>query len=108
MPSPLGTKIRERRLHLELSLERLAELTGSSKSYVWELENREKTPNPSVDKLVKLATALEVTLEFFLTNEATSADSDVLDQAFFRKYQQLDGPKKAKLRKFIDVFNEDD
>ncbi|WP_264086481.1 helix-turn-helix domain-containing protein [Pseudomonas sp. PS1(2021)] len=48
-----------------MSLEQLAVLTDSSKSYLWELENRDK-PNPSLDKVTKIATALNLTPEALL------------------------------------------
>jgi DNA-binding XRE family transcriptional regulator len=38
---PLGDKIRALRKEKKLSLEQLAELTDSSKSYIWELENKD-------------------------------------------------------------------
>ena len=59
MPSPLGDKIRALRKQKKLSLEQLAELTDSSKSYIWELENRD-TRKPSGEKLTRIAQALEV------------------------------------------------
>ena len=54
MPSPLGDKIRALRKQKKLSLEQLAELTDSSKSYIWELENKDD-PKPSADKIGKIA-----------------------------------------------------
>ena len=67
MPSPLGDKIRALRKEKKLSLERLAELTESSKSYIWELENKDD-PKPSAEKIGKIASVLEVTTEFLLTD----------------------------------------
>jgi len=101
MPSPLGDKIRARRTQLEMSLEDLAKLTDSSKGYLWELENRDN-PNPSVDKLTKIAMALGVTSEFLLENSQSTPDQEVLDQAFFRRYQGLDPKAKARLTKFLE------
>ena len=101
MPSPLGDKIRARRTHLELSLEDLAKQTDSSKGYLWELENRDN-PNPSVDKLTKIATALGVTSEFLLESGKSTPDQEVLDQAFFRRYQGLDPKAKARLTRFLE------
>ncbi len=49
MPSPLGEKIRALRKQKKLSLEQLAELTDSSKSYIWELENKDD-PKPSANR----------------------------------------------------------
>ena len=63
MPSPLGDKIRALRKQKKLSLEQLAELTDSSKSYIWELENKDD-PKPSAEKIGKIAAVLEVTTEF--------------------------------------------
>ena len=53
MPSSLGDKIRKHRLEKGYSLDKLAELTDSSKSYLWELENRD-TRKPSGEKLTEL------------------------------------------------------
>ncbi len=50
VPSPLGDKIRALRKQKKLSLEQLAELTDSSKSYIWELENKDD-PKPSAEKI---------------------------------------------------------
>ena len=47
------------------SLDKLAELTESSKSYIWELENRD-TRKPSGEKLTRIARALEVTTDYLL------------------------------------------
>jgi transcriptional regulator with XRE-family HTH domain len=54
MPSALGDKIRAARKALKLSLEDLAEKVSSSKSYMWELENRDE-PNPGADLLMRIA-----------------------------------------------------
>ena len=56
VPSPLGEKIHNLRKLKKLSLDQLAELTDSSKSYIWELENKD-APNPSGEKIAKLAVA---------------------------------------------------
>ena len=40
MVNILGDKIRDLRKEKKLTLDKLAELTGSSKSYIWELENK--------------------------------------------------------------------
>ncbi len=101
MSSPLGDKIRARRTQLEMSLDDLAKETGSSKGYLWELENRDN-PNPSVDKLTKIATALGVTSEFLLESSQSTPDQEVLDKAFFRRYQGLDPKAKARMSKFLE------
>jgi transcriptional regulator with XRE-family HTH domain len=107
MPSPLGDKLRALRQQKKLSLEQLAELTGSSKSYLWELENRDD-PNPSADKLSKLAAALDVTAEFLLSAAHPTPDADVVDEAFFRKYKALPESTKRQIRKILDAWDDDE
>jgi transcriptional regulator with XRE-family HTH domain len=107
MPSPLGEKIRGRRAALEMSLDQLAKLTDSSKGYLWELENRDK-PNPSTDKLTRIAQALGVTAEFLLEPGTASPDEKVEDLAFFRKYQSLDPKDKSKVRKLLEMWDDDE
>lgn len=106
MPSALGDKIRTLRKQKKLSLERLAELTDSSKSYMWELENKD-SPNPSAEKIAKIAAELEVTTEFLMTESATTPGEDVVDAAFFRKYKNLSESDKKKIRKIIDAWEDE-
>ena len=50
MASTFGTRIKELRNKQKLTLEQLAQASGSAKSYIWELENK-NPPRPSADKL---------------------------------------------------------
>ncbi|ABC32351.1 predicted transcriptional regulator [Hahella chejuensis KCTC 2396] len=106
MPSTLGRKLRKLREQQKLSLEQLAMLSGSSKSYLWNLENFESS-NPSVEKIDKIATALKVTSEFLLNGSATTPDQGVIDEAFFRKYKSLPEADKKRLRQIVDVWTEE-
>lgn len=107
MPSPLGDKIRVLRKEKKLSLERLAELTESSKSYIWELENKDD-PKPSAEKIGKIASVLEVTTEFLLTESTTPPGEEVIDEAFFRKYKSMPEGTKKRLRKILDAWDDDE
>ena len=106
MPSSLGDKIRLLRKQKKLSLEQLAELTASSKSYIWELENKDD-PKPSADKIGKIAAVLEVTAEFLLTESSATPDEEVLDEAFFRKFKAMSPPDKKKIRKILDAWEDE-
>ena len=106
MPSPLGDKIRAQRKQKKLSLEQLAELTESSKSYIWELENKDD-PKPSADKIGKIAAVLEVTTEFLLSESTASPGDEVIDEAFFRKYKTMSEPDKKKIRKILDAWEDE-
>ena len=107
MPSPLGDKIRALRKEKKLSLERLAELTESSKSYIWELENKDD-PKPSAEKIGKIASVLEVTTEFLLTESTTPPGEEVIDEAFYRKYKSMPEGTKKRLRKILDAWDDDE
>jgi len=104
VPSSLGNKINALRKEKKLSLDKLAEMTDSSKGYLWELENKDE-PNPSADKLAKLAAALEVTSEYLMAKDVSTPGQEVKDMAFFRKYQSLSDPDKIKLQKILDAFD---
>nr|WP_200874296.1 helix-turn-helix transcriptional regulator [Ferrovum myxofaciens] len=106
VPSPLGDKIRALRKNKRMSLDQLADLTDSSKSYIWELENKDD-PKPSADKIGKIAVALEVTTEFLLTESSVTPDEAVLDEAFFRKFKAMSEPDKKKIRRIIDAWEDE-
>ena len=106
MPSSLGEKIRNQRQLKKLSLEQLAVLTDSSKSYIWELENKDD-PKPSAEKINKIAAELEVTTEFLLTESSATPDEEVLDEAFFRKFKAMSEPDKKKIRKILDAWEDE-
>lgn len=104
MPTPLGEKIRKLRQEKRLSLDQLAALAETSKSYLWELENRD-TANPTLDKVNKIAGVLGVTSEFLFDNRETSPSEEVADRAFFRKYQKLPAETKQKLNEILKVIH---
>ena len=78
MTTSLGAKIKRHRQEKGYSLDKLAELTDSSKSYLWELENRD-TRKPSGEKLTRIAQALEVTTDYLLDDSEEPGDEDGKD-----------------------------
>ncbi|RKT37979.1 helix-turn-helix domain-containing protein [Thiocapsa rosea] len=107
MVTTLGDKIRSLRKEKRLTLDQLAELTGSSKSYIWELENK-TPPRPSAEKLSRIAEKLGVTIEYLLDKEATVSEENAEDAAFYRKYRRMDPATKAKLRSLVDIWEDDE
>lgn len=97
----LGEKIRDLRKAKGMTLEQLAELTDSSKGYIWELENRE-TRKPSGEKLLKIAEALGVTNEFLLDSTKSAPDDTVLKSAFFRKFEKLQPDDQERIMKIVE------
>ena len=103
MATRLGEKLRELRKQRGLTLDKLAELAGLSKSYLWELENRE-SQRPSAEKLTALADALGVAAAYFLEEYVRAPEERPLDEAFFRGYQKLEPDAKEQLRKILNTF----
>jgi transcriptional regulator with XRE-family HTH domain len=105
MPTSIGEKIRRLRREKSLSLEKLGELTESSKSYIWELENK-NPPRPSADKIAKIASVLGVTTEYLVDTREAEPHSNVIDEAFFRKYRNMDAPTKEKIRQIVELWGD--
>lgn len=103
MSTTIGSKINALRKQKGYTLDELAERADSSKSYIWELENKEP-PRPSADKLAKIAKALGVTIDYFIDDEVTPEDAT--DQMFYRKYRNMPEDTKEKIRKMIDLWDD--
>lgn len=106
MPTALGEKIQKLRKEKGLTLEQLADRTESSKSYIWELENK-APPRPSADKLSRIASELGVTMDYLLDREQKITEADATDEMFFRKYRQMDPEVKKKIRKMVELWEEE-
>lgn len=104
-PSSLGRKIKELRKQRGLTLEELASETGSSKSYIWELENK-PVAKPSAEKVGRIASVFGVTPEFLLDESRMEATPGDRDSAFFRKYQAAPTDVKDKITRILDLLDE--
>lgn len=49
-----------------------------------------------------------MTPQFLLESKSANPDEDVIDEAFFRKYKGLSDSDKKKVRKLIDVWDDED
>jgi transcriptional regulator with XRE-family HTH domain len=105
--TPLGEKIRELRKAKGYTLDKLAELAESSKSYIWELENK-NPPRPSADKVAKIAAVLGVTTDYLIDPTETVEVEDATDTAFFRKYRKMGASTKDKIRRMVDLMGEEE
>lgn len=83
------------------TLDELADKAECSKSYIWELENKDP-PRPSAEKLAKIAKALGVTLDYFL-DEAVP-EEDAKDAMFYREYRKQDPETKKRIRQMIKLM----
>ena len=106
MAGHLGDKIKKLRKDQGLTLDKLATKAGLSKSYLWELENRE-SQSPSAEKLASIADALGVSADYFLEDDVREPQEKHLDEAFFRGYKNLDPKDKEQLRKILEAFKKE-
>ena len=81
----------------------MADKAKLSKSYLWELENRE-SQRPSAEKLTALADELGVAASYFIEIDVRAPEERHLDEAFFRGYQTLGSEAKEHLRKILNTF----
>ena len=100
----LREKLRAHRKNLGLSLDELASRAGLSKSYLWELENRDVT-RPSAEKLTKIATELGVTAEYLLDQGADLNDSHI-KEAFYRKFSGLSADDQLRIKDMIEAWGQ--
>lgn len=71
MSEIFGEKLRTRRIEKGLTLEALAEKIGSTKAYVWQLENK-KPAKPSGELLLKLANVLDISAEYLIDDSVST------------------------------------
>lgn len=103
MANLLGDKIRLLRKKKKLTLEALASSAGLSKSYLWELENRD-SQKPSAEKLSSLAQVLGVDVDYFLDMDVRTPEEQHIDNAFFREYKNLSAQEKEQIRSIMAVI----
>ncbi|RTM14416.1 MAG: XRE family transcriptional regulator [Nevskiaceae bacterium] len=105
MPDTIRDRIKTLRKKGKLTLDQLAEQAGLSKSYLWELENRE-LPRPSAEKLAGLAKALDVTVDYLLGGNPAENLEAAEDKAFFREYQAMSPEARARLRRLAKALDD--
>lgn len=103
MTTKLGDKIRTLRKEAQLTLDALANAAGMSKSYLWELENRD-SPRPSAEKLDALAKVLGRPVSYFLEDDEATPEEEHKNEAFFRNYKNLSAEEKELVRTVVDSF----
>ncbi|WP_028489933.1 helix-turn-helix domain-containing protein [Thiothrix lacustris] len=93
-------KLQEARKAKGLTLEELASEVGSTKSYIWALENKDN-PNPSMKLVNDLAKALDVTVEYLVDKQPNNED-----QVFFREYVDLKPETKQQIRSILKALKQ--
>ncbi|MFT9497206.1 helix-turn-helix domain-containing protein [Anaerosolibacter sp.] len=71
----LGDNIRRERKKKKISINNLSKLSGVSLGYLSDLENN-KVSNPTIDKLLKIAYILDVSVDEFFKEDTDSATNE--------------------------------
>ena len=99
----IGHRISELRKDKGMTLEALAEKIGSTKSYIWGLENK-PTIRPSAEKIYQIAVELDTTVEYLLGKSVSDDDNE--SQVFFRNYQNLNSETKKQLNSILKALRD--
>lgn len=99
----IGDRIRDLRKAKKLTLDQLSEAAGISKSYLWELENKDP-PRPSADKLLGVAEALGVTVDYLIGTPDHQDLATAEDTVFFREYQRMSPELREKIRQMAKII----
>lgn len=86
----LQSRIKSLRKGKGLTLDDLASLTESTKSYMWELENKPAI-RPSARKIMNIASALDTTVDYLMDGVSGPDDNEKL---LLRVYRDM--PSKMK------------
>lgn len=100
MSQKFGEKLRKVRTDRKMTLEELADAIGSSKAYVWQLENK-KNAKPSAELLLKISNFLGESPDFFLDDEVSERSERQLEDAFFRKFKNLSDEDKRYIDRLV-------
>jgi transcriptional regulator with XRE-family HTH domain len=105
MKNKTGFKIKKLRKEKKLTLEELANLIDSKKSYVWEMENKPNS-RPSAIMIMKLSKALDITCDYLLNDEVTDLIPDDFDKLCCNLILSLSKNKKKKAYEILKIVKE--
>lgn len=105
MSEKFGEKLRAARVNQRKTLEEVAAAIGSSKAYIWQLENKTNA-KPSAEFLLKIANFLGTSPDFFLDDSRSEPDERQLDDAFFRKFVRLSEADKKVIARIITSLDD--
>lgn len=109
MSDSFAKKVRHLRKKNHLTLEDLANKLGTTKNYVWQLEN--KTPaRPSGQLLLKIADIFDVSPDYLIDDENEEETEDQFADALFRKSKNLNLTKtdQEKILEIMKIIGKKD
>lgn len=103
----LGNRIREERQKTHLTQEKLAEAVGCNESYIGQIERGYK--NPSLEIIVNIANALNVTVDYLLSDTVKVDQIDGLIEEVISLLKERDSEDVRAIitmtRLFLDLLD---
>lgn len=100
-PESLGARLRALRKAQGKTLQQVADATGCTKAYIWELESR-PGQRPTAERMLRLARHLGVSVEFLLEGAPDTLSPQ--DARFFQDYLALPEVERARMRRILHVL----
>lgn len=101
----IGEKVRLYRKRKGLTLQSLADLTDSAKSYIWEIE-KGSVKDVSASKLYKLSCALDLTMEYLVNDEKIFMNETDRQKVILRKILSIPESEQKLLDAFLKTLDE--
>ncbi len=102
----IGSKIKERRLYMNITQETMSSVLGVNPSHISNIECGRA--NPSLTALVRIANILECSIDYFISNEysfeSNQDNQNSLDDDIANKLKYCDIEKKRKISTIIDII----
>jgi transcriptional regulator with XRE-family HTH domain len=99
----LGLRIAELRRIKKQSLQNVADAVDVSKAHIWEIE-KERTVNPSMDLVRRLANYFETTVSFLVGEDIDGSDDEQQLSRMFREARNLDHQERELLDSMMQTL----
>lgn len=101
----IGERLKVLRISKGESLQQLADAIGASKAHIWEVEAN-KSRNPSLDLLRKLAQHFNTTVAYIIAEEESGEKADQFFRRNQNKLESLDGEEERLIQMLLDRLSE--
>jgi len=98
----IGNRIREKRKEHKLTQQKLAEMTGLSINYVGNIERANGIP--SIETLVKIANALQISVDFLLQLDLVKVKADAIDEEIINQLKLMTVKEKKHTLEQMRLF----
>lgn len=98
--SHLSDRLKKARKEKGFTLEKLANSIGSSKSYLWQIENGQKT-NPSFDMILKISKVLDIPIDYFACENDSLQSKGQKGSNLLTQIDKLDSTSKQIIENLI-------